>query len=253
MPGVLLDAVTWENLRGMAGAKAGYLDGPESQWPAEAWQTFAGDGLVHITVLADEAGEAFDGEKGDAGPASVATAIANRVQDGKWCWLYSNQDQLGSYLSALAGKGVKPTDRSLWPKPACYLWLADPSGNIAAGRWNPPVDPVAVQDAFHGSYDSSTLYVDLAAQPNPPPQPGPGPAPPKPTQEVCQVQLPVLQQGVTSESVRSVQKLVGGIADDAIFGPVTRQAVVNFQRSHGLAEDGIVGLHTWGALLGAPQ
>ena len=38
--GDMWDAVDWRNLEGKAGAKAGYLDGPSSEWPAEAWQTF---------------------------------------------------------------------------------------------------------------------------------------------------------------------------------------------------------------------
>jgi peptidoglycan hydrolase-like protein with peptidoglycan-binding domain len=37
---------------------------------------------------------------------------------------------------------------------------------------------------------------------------------------------------------------------DGIFGPVTETAVEQFQGSHGLVVDGIVGLITWGALGG---
>jgi peptidoglycan hydrolase-like protein with peptidoglycan-binding domain len=35
---------------------------------------------------------------------------------------------------------------------------------------------------------------------------------------------------------------------DGAFGPLTRASVVSFQRSRGLAADGVVGVHTWAAL-----
>jgi cell wall-associated NlpC family hydrolase len=38
-------------------------------------------------------------------------------------------------------------------------------------------------------------------------------------------------------------------AVDGDFGPRTRRALVAFQRARGLAPDGMVGAHTWGALV----
>lgn len=40
-----------------------------------------------------------------------------------------------------------------------------------------------------------------------------------------------------------------GIPDDMDFGPQTKNAVIAFQRAHGLADDGIVGPNTWAALV----
>lgn len=245
------DAVEWQNLTGKAGAKAGYLDGPESQWPPEAWQAFASDPLLRITVLADEGGEAFDGEHGNAGPQAVAAAISGRVQAGKWAVLYVNQDVAGDYLAALAGKGIQPTDRSLWPKAGCYLWAADPSGNVASGAWRLPVDPVAVQDAYEGGFDHSTLFVDLGASAAPTPAPAPVPQPSP--GGVVEVLVPELSEGATGASVHAVQALLGGLAVDGYFGPVTRARVEQYQAAHQLAVDGVVGVHTWGSLLGHPQ
>lgn len=249
--GDLWDAVDWQNLQGKEGAKAGYIDGEVSAWPAEAWQSFGSDPLVRITVRAAPGADAYDGEKGNAGPGAVASALANEVADGHHPWLYSNQDQLPGYLQALATKSIFPKDRSLWPAPGVYLWLADPSGNIAAGHWVPPVDPVAVQDAFDGTVDHSTLFVDLGAsqapsQPNPP-SPGPSPG------GVVEVLVPELSEGSDGPSVHALQTLLGGIAVDGIFGPVTKSRVEQFQGAHGLAVDGVVGAHTWGSLLGHPQ
>lgn len=42
------------------------------------------------------------------------------------------------------------------------------------------------------------------------------------------------------------------LAVDGLPGPRTRLALVNFQRSHGLAADGVVGPSTWAALEGVP-
>ncbi|WP_255212158.1 peptidoglycan-binding domain-containing protein [Terribacillus saccharophilus] len=39
-----------------------------------------------------------------------------------------------------------------------------------------------------------------------------------------------------------------GVTADGIFGPNTRQAVINFQRNNGLGVDGIVGPETWNRL-----
>lgn len=247
----LWDAVDWRNLEGKDGPKAGYLDGSQSQWPPEAWDAFKGDPVVKITVLAAEGADAYDGETGNAGPDAVAGAMANAVADGRHPWLYSNKDLLGSYLAALRGKNVYPKDRSEWPKPGVYLWLADPSGNIRSGAWVPPVDPVAVQDAFLGGFDHSTLFVDLGAKPAPqppiPPVPGPQPG------GVVEVLVPELSEGATGDSVRAVQTLLGGVAVDGVFGPVTKSRVEQYQGAHQLGVDGVVGVHTWGSLLGHPQ
>lgn len=240
----LYDAVDWKALEGVQGAKAGYVDGAESMWPVEAWQTFQHDELIHITVLADQTYEAFDGELGNAGPEKVATAIANRSQEGKWSWLYSNQDQLPGYLQALRSKGCYPLDRSLWPKAGFYLWLADPSGNIAAARWVPPVDPVAIQDRYKGTFDISSLFVGLGA--SQPSAPGPAPTPGGVTVNVPQVSESNPGPNQVVGWVSSVQALLNvkhnaGLTVDGRFGPATDAAVKRFQEASGIGVDGIVG------------
>ena len=64
----------------------------------------------------------------------------------------------------------------------------------------------------------------------------------------------VLRQGDRGESVCELQEYlaIAGYMDpaaDGVFGSVTQQAVVAFQKSAGLASDGIVGRKTWDALL----
>ncbi|MFP7477562.1 peptidoglycan-binding domain-containing protein [Terribacillus saccharophilus] len=56
-----------------------------------------------------------------------------------------------------------------------------------------------------------------------------------------------IRTGSRGENVRRIQRALG-ITADGIFGPNTRQAVINFQRSNGLGVDGIVGRETWNKL-----
>lgn len=155
--GDLWDAVTWQNLRDKAGPVMGYPDGPY-MWPAEAWQEYQSRPALEISVTADELYPVFDAETGNAGNEAVATAVANRLQNRQWSTVYSNQANVPGLQQALRGKGVALRDASFWPAPGVYLHVADPSGNIAAGRWHPPVDPVAVQDVWEAGWDHSTTH-----------------------------------------------------------------------------------------------
>jgi len=56
-----------------------------------------------------------------------------------------------------------------------------------------------------------------------------------------------IRMGSRGDDVRRIQRALG-VTADGIFGPVTRQAVVDFQRSNGLGVDGIVGPQTWNRL-----
>ncbi len=69
----------------------------------------------------------------------------------------------------------------------------------------------------------------------------------------------MISYGSRGQDVADAQQLLNQhgaappLAVDGIFGPKTRQATIEFQRSHGLAPDGIIGPLTWGALdSGAP-
>lgn len=60
---------------------------------------------------------------------------------------------------------------------------------------------------------------------------------------------PTLKFGSHGNITKWVQQQLG-INADGTFGNQTRQAIFNFQRAHGLYQDGIVGHNTWKALLG---
>jgi len=66
--------------------------------------------------------------------------------------------------------------------------------------------------------------------------------------------LPVLRKGNEGPAVSALQFLLNAVygadlAEDGIFGPRTETAVRNVQSGYGLDVDGIVGSHTWTALL----
>lgn len=62
----------------------------------------------------------------------------------------------------------------------------------------------------------------------------------------------MLRFGSHSEAVRTAQAMLNqhgfGLVVDGIFGPLTHQAVIAFQRAKGLAVDGIIGPVTWSVL-----
>ena len=64
---------------------------------------------------------------------------------------------------------------------------------------------------------------------------------------------PLVRRGDTEHPVRTLQHLLRAhgknVAVDGIFGSATDAAVRAFQGSRGLAVDGIVGPHTWLALI----
>jgi peptidoglycan hydrolase-like protein with peptidoglycan-binding domain len=64
---------------------------------------------------------------------------------------------------------------------------------------------------------------------------------------------PTVKSGSKGEAVKGLQNALNTrsssvITVDGVFGPATESAVKAFQSDAGLAEDGIVGPDTWGAL-----
>ena len=61
-----------------------------------------------------------------------------------------------------------------------------------------------------------------------------------------------LKKGMTGLHVQGLQELLH-IYPDGKFGPLTEEAVKEFQKAHGLVADGIVGEKTWAALKSAEK
>lgn len=59
-----------------------------------------------------------------------------------------------------------------------------------------------------------------------------------------------LRKGSRGDAVKELQRKLGGLVVDGVFGAKTLAKVKTFQKSKGLAVDGVVGSDTWSALLG---
>jgi hypothetical protein len=243
---------------GKPGWKVGYADGRVSAWPAAAYTRLTQVIPHRITVLADPGHDIFDHEAGNAPAHQVATAVEARLKAGKWSICYTNHAELAALEAALHSLGLNWTPAAAWPGLGVYLWASAPGttpGHIPG--WCPTA-PVAVQDRWEKDWDVSSVYGPFpaaTARPGPAPAPVPRRPPPAPgpAPGVCAVNLPVLKQGSKGAAVQAAQKLLGGIAADGDFGPATHNRTVAVQAAARLAADGIIGTHTWGHLLGAPQ
>jgi hypothetical protein len=155
---VMADAVQWTAIPATVDAVAGYVDGPVSQWPQEAWAHFAGKPVLRVTVLANPDVECFDSEPGNAGTDAVAVAVAIRTAKNQPSVIYSDESNLTGLTSSLSMKSLRFLPASAWPAPGPYLWAASPGitpGTVPS--WC-PVQPVAVQDRWEHTYDLSTLF-----------------------------------------------------------------------------------------------
>lgn len=72
----------------------------------------------------------------------------------------------------------------------------------------------------------------------------------------CSVQLPVLREGATGNSVKALQLLLigngfscGTYGADGDFGGKTKEALLSYQNQNSLEADAIAGANTWSALL----
>ena len=107
--------------------------------------------------------------------------------------------------------------------------------------------------------DNAAFDAWYAGNHSPAPAPTPEPAEPAqpPKEGTVNVTLPQLAAPATGPSVKAAQQLLKesdpNLAVDGVFGPLTHAAVEAFQAAHELAQDGVIGVHTWGALLGNPQ
>lgn len=128
-----------------------------------------------------------------------------------------------------------------------YYWGADWTGNkaILAGD-------AGTQYANDGQYDLDVFKPGLPFWDTH--HGGTTPPPPVNWQEHMMQQLPVVHQGATGATVRTIQGLCGArgwpVPIDGSFGPETENAVHLVQGHAGITTDGIVGPQTWPALLG---
>jgi hypothetical protein len=161
MSRTMYDAVSWQNIPADAEMVAGYVDGPASQWPAEAWARFPHAVTVRITVNpADNEGDVLDVENGDAEPADAPGWIKRRHAAGaKFVTIYCNRSTLPAVQAAAQG-----TEYSLW------ISTLDGTQQVAGAV------AVQYQGGPHAPYDVSVVHDDSWH-----PAAGPAPKPPGPS------------------------------------------------------------------------
>ena len=193
---IMLDSVNWKAILGAVKAGktfrglpvslvAGYLDGPVSQWPDQAWVALgtaglSGRALVGITVTG-RGGEAArarvaDSEPGDMNPPSAAMWASGERAAGRWPVIYCSRSDKPHVIDRCSQRNMRPArDYGLW------IATLDGTFTDLDGtdlRTQPGV--VAVQylgaKAAGGDYDVS-LVVSSAWRSAKPAQPAPAPVP----------------------------------------------------------------------------
>lgn len=179
-----------------------------------------------------------DIEEGSGSQGGRWNQLRNAVLDrwGVAPWLYSG-------LNFAAVRGLYPVD---WV--AAY-GTSEPVVPHTLWQFTDafPVPGVGTCDAsvFHGSIGQLAALAYGGTQPAPAPAPG--------WTEIMISNLPTLGQGATGEDVRTLQGALAArhqaVTVDGSFGPATKTTLIAFQRSAGLAPDGICGKLTWAKAL----
>ena len=145
------------------------------------------------------------------------------TSEGYECGVYASydywknvlvKDQLSKFPIWLAIWGAKQ------PPMECKIWQYTSAGSVPG---------------IVGNVDMDILYTD-----EPIPTPTPEPEPDKRTI----TGMPVISYGSKGIAVQIWQSIVG-TDPDGIFGDITLRATLDYQKAHGLEQDGCVGKITW--------
>jgi len=156
-------------------------------------------------------------------------------------------EELHDYHLAPFGRGWR-CDRSAWK-----IYQKNTIGSPGGDWYHVEIAPTYADDP---AYYERIFAEITGGTPAPAPSPAPAAKPaPKPSASSAPAGLrfdypgqPV-KVGSKGDAVKLVQAIVGGNPDGR-FGPMTRGAVVVWQKARGLTPDGIVGPETWKAMFG---
>jgi hypothetical protein len=233
---IMYDSVTAADIPANAVMVAGYLDGRYA-WSKGDWQRFPAAVKVGIVINPNNNnGDVLDVEPGDATPGEAADWIRLRQRGGfPLPTLYYSKSLIGQIAQACQGLVYRS-------------WVADWTGSPHSIPGAVAVQYASPETGSGGHYDLSAVYADdwpVASSPVPLDPIG-----------AALLTLPTITTGSQdSHTVRKVQGLLtaqGPITIiDGSFGPITTAHVLEFQRAHNLAADGVVGPMTWAALVAA--
>jgi|SRR5215469_18688447 len=126
-PNAVLEAIKtgrqWRNMRIRAGA--GYVDGPNSQWPSSAFTALRAQhvSVVEITVTGVSGADVADIENGDLSPSSGAAWAADEKKAGRFPVLYVNRSNKPTVITECAARSMSP-GHDYW------LWVATLDGGF---------------------------------------------------------------------------------------------------------------------------
>jgi len=246
----MLDSAYSNQFLAGAAAYAGYVNGGVGNQPNYAYVVNAFPRAHHlsITLFASDNADALDVETGAATPADIPSWYARqRVRGVSRPCIYAN-------ASTMTAGVIVVLSAARIPRSSVRLWSAHYGSPLGAHICGPgscgetPVDMDGTQWTSTANglvLDQSLLLDDFFGAPTP--------APANWTETLMQ-ELPEVKQGATGTYVRTVQFQLGerghAVTVDGSFGSLTLAAVKACQQAAGIAQDGVVGPATWGALMG---
>lgn len=161
---------------------------------------------------------------------------------------YKTQDALADKVSAAMARAGTFIDRG--PKHTNDLYFLNMTAEKAILLEVCFVDSTADADLYRRNFEAICRAItesigNVSVGAEPPPEEIV--VPPPVTGEPDEHPRPVVQQGSYGWNVKEVQTCLN-LTVDGDFGPMTKTAVVDYQRSKSLTADGVVGKNTWAAL-----
>lgn len=244
---LMFDDVTVDLLPAGYDAYAGYVDGIYANI-SQIRTRFPNAHILTIAVRSADIADALDIETGDAtnadAPGWFKRALAAGVTKPA---LYTSASNVDALVEEMAAAGIARGVYRLWS--AHYTNVAHLCGPATCGACKNSADATQFTSHAEGkSLDESvcaTGFFTLVT-------------PPAPVGEPVLVLGDKDPAGEVNGPVHYLQERLNTwnakpqLALDSDFGLLTRTAVLDFQRAHGLAQDAVVGPATWTALLKNP-
>lgn len=134
---IMFDSTDPSAIPADASLVAGYVDGPQSQWPAAAWSMFPHAELVRINVTGDpdHGGDVLDVERFDATPDLAPVWFDARTKAGaRGLAIYCDRNTLPAVTQAMGQRSY-------------FRWIATLDGTLHIDGYTPLEGPAAVQFA----------------------------------------------------------------------------------------------------------
>jgi hypothetical protein len=137
----------------------------------------------------------------------------------------------------------------IWNRQQWYAWDPGMSWKPYYGS-SPHTDHIHFSFTWDGAYERTSWWTGRALTSytsGPPPSSSSG-SPASPTTDLSAYRSTTLRRGSSGSAVKVLQKALGGLTVDGVFGPLTEARVKAYQKSKGLTQNGVVDAKVWDAL-----